>query len=238
MTNIIHLSCLMLLLLTCNKVIGKNGTTEAIVPYVDDKFGLHIFDNGYSIKKIYQKLKTDQEIDLRKAKNILRAYFSESEIYILDKNNEHIGTCNTKGWREDRDTRKKVATVQQKLALLEGHTDETTLRDLGMLFPLQEAWVELNQLIKEKKRIDSLTQERIEKLLTRYDNEEKITIFENDKPIGMSHTVGWKADEAAKTRVKGIRQKLRLLEQLNESDRSIEIRNTRNPKKRKAARKK
>jgi len=35
MKKIIHLSCLVLLLFTCNKIIGKNGTPKTFIPCVD-----------------------------------------------------------------------------------------------------------------------------------------------------------------------------------------------------------
>lgn len=45
-------------------------------------------------------------------------YFDEAKISVLDDDGKHIGTCNTKGWKEDELTKKAVATVQKKLVQL------------------------------------------------------------------------------------------------------------------------
>ena len=156
--KIIHVSCLVSLLFTCNKIIGKNGTTQAIIPYVHlgendtakvivpyvhlGKNGttqiivpyVHLgmsFFIGEASKKINKLMKKREErlIQTKKKeatdlhtfneiKNILMSYISELRISILDENNNLLGVCDTKGWKQDETTRKEVYTVQQKLNLL------------------------------------------------------------------------------------------------------------------------
>ena len=141
--KIIHVSCLVSLLFTCNQIIGKNGTTLAIVPSVhlgeDDIAEALVpyvhFGVSFSIDEALEKLKKlikqkeerlrqtrkKQATDLHtcnEIKSILMSYTSESKISILDKNNDCIGICDTKGWEEDETAKETVYTVMHKLNLL------------------------------------------------------------------------------------------------------------------------
>ena len=137
--KIIHVFCLVLLLFTCNKTIGKNGAI-AIVPSVNVKQKLILLEKlsknyalvprahvGFSITEASTELDklikhkespTTNPITYNKIKNILMSYSSESKISILDENDNCIGICDTKGWIEDEATRTEVATVKRKFALL------------------------------------------------------------------------------------------------------------------------
>jgi len=219
MKKIIHASCLILLLLTCNEIIGKNGTTEAIVPRVHFGTAFLIQEASVKLDRLTQQTNKKQQINPRiynEVQKILKSYFSEKSIEIRDENNDCIGTCDTKGWKKDKDTREEVEAVQRKLALLaQNYTDEATLPRFSTAFPIQEAFLDIQELIKRKKigkRINRHTYNRIKNTLTSYSNQESIAILdENNRRIGTSDTKNWKENKDIREKVKAVKQYFALL---------------------------
>ncbi len=265
--QIIHVSCLVSLLFTCNKTIGKNGTTQAIIPY------LHLDENdttqtiapyahfdesdtiqaivpyfhystefcieAASIKldKLIHQQKEKHKIDLptyNEVKQILSSYKNESIISILDEKNNQIGICDTRGWQASKDIEEEVKYVKQKLIMLEklnkNYTDEATFPCYSMTVPIQEAFLDVSELIQQQQngeKISRHTYNKIKKTLHAYNKELRIHI-KNRKDgtlMGICYTEGWHEDEDIKKKMADVKHKLALLAipnlKLDESESSI-----------------
>jgi len=108
MKKIIHVSCLILLLLTCNRIISSNGI--AIIPELNLSMVFSIEEASVKLDDLMEQRNRGREIDLHthdEILNILIAYSSEAKIWIFDKNDKHIGTCDTKVGKKMKPQKKK-----------------------------------------------------------------------------------------------------------------------------------
>jgi len=161
MKKIIRLSCLILLLFTCNQMVGEtkidhffrqilNSIHRIIVRKKSSKKETYSFQpqafvpcspipmrfsiDDASVKLdtlITQKRAIDTEIR-NEITDTLFAYCTHAKIPIK-YNNKVIGICNTEGWLEDEDTKREVGIVNQKLLMLTNSNSGLDENDSGII---------------------------------------------------------------------------------------------------------
>jgi len=222
MKNIIHLSCLILLLFTCNNIIGTNGitknnslyyvhkaifpsvdTTEELLPIVDKK--VVILEASSRLRTLLQKkeerAKEQEEIDRQdynEINNILIGYVNELKISILDNNGNPTGICDTKGWKKDEVIKEEIAReitiVTRRLPLLirPNTAFNENESDIGLCCT---RGLKKNQATtKQKKNIQ--------------ENHPNPKLDEHDNHIGIFDTNYWKKNKAKKEQVEIIQKNL------------------------------
>jgi len=113
--KIIHVSCLIFLLFICNRIISSNGTTVPSKPSLSMAFSIE--EASVKLDDLMEQRKKGEKIDSEtrlQISNTLMAYSGELKIWVFDKNDNPIGICDTKGWKEDEATKKTSRDSQTK----------------------------------------------------------------------------------------------------------------------------